>query len=380
MLSKERIKKTFLELVKIESPSRDEKEVSRYLKNLFSEEFSIELYEDKSNKKTGSNTGNLIGYIPGAESKEPIILSSHMDTVEPVKGIKPVFDGEFFRTDGKTVLGGDDKSGIVEIIEVLRSFKEEGYKNNPPIVVVFTTAEEIGLLGSKNIEKERLNAKRAIVLDTSGTFKVVYRAPSAVRMVFKVYGKESHAGLAPEKGINAIKVASRAIFNAPSGRIDEETTANIGVISGGKATNIVPSLVEVKAEVRSHNENTLEKITKQIVNAFEDAVLNSETVFDDGKEYRAGLEYEVKNDYPALKTDINSKLIKSAVEAGKEIGKEIQVVKGGGGSDANIFSGYGIESVVFATGMKKVHTKEEEISLTDMYETSLWLYETLKRL
>ncbi len=376
---RDRLAKTFFELVKIESPSKKEKGVNEYLKKLFLDEFGIELKEDNAGELIGGNSGNLVGYFPGREGGEPVILSAHMDTVEPAEGISPQFDGSVFKTDGKTVLGGDDKSGIVEIIEVLRDFKEEGFSDNPPITVVFTVAEEIGLLGSKNINKELLKGKRAIVLDTSGTFKVVYRAPTANRMVFKVLGKESHAGLAPEKGINAIKIAASAIVKSPSGRIDDETTANIGVISGGKATNIVPSFVEVKAEVRSHSEIKLKDTTEKIVNSFKEAVENAQIVVD-GETFKAELQYEVNNDYPALKTSKDSELIKAAVSSGKEIGKKIDVVMGGGGSDANILSGYGIEAVVFATGMMKVHTKEEFILLDDMVETSKWLYYTLKKL
>ena len=219
----------------------------------------------------GGNVGNLIakfaGTVPGSQ---PLLLSAHMDTVVPGEGIVPILDGDILRTDGTTVLGGDDKSGVAIICEVLRVIKENAIPCSA-IDVVFTICEEAGLIGAKCLDVTSLRARTGLVLDSDSVGFLFTRAPAANRMEFRVHGLEAHAGVCPEKGINAIKVAAEGIAQMNLGRIDHETTANIGVIEGGMAVNIVPNQVVLKGEARSHDPDKLKRQTEHMQRCLEEA-------------------------------------------------------------------------------------------------------------
>jgi tripeptide aminopeptidase len=248
----ERLKNLFLELVQIDSLSRREREVALRPQREAESAGAVCSY-DNAGEKVRGNIGNLIAKIPGnILGTPPFLLAAHMDTVAPGEGVKPIVDGDIVRTDGSTVLGGDDKSGCAVICEVLHRLRESGIPHGP-IEAVFTICEEIGLQGARNLDLGLISAKEGLVYDSDAPGHLVVRAPSAVSIRFTVKGLEAHAGVAPERGLSAIKIAAEAIAAMRLGRIDDETTANLGVIEGGRAGNVIPSEVVVRGEARSRN-------------------------------------------------------------------------------------------------------------------------------
>ena len=270
MINNDRLAETFKFLVEIDSVSREEGEFAKEIKKVL-ESMGAKTFVDSAGEKTGSDTGNLVAKFEGNVSAPPLLINAHMDTVQPGKGIKAVLKNGIFTSDGSTILGADDKSSIAVILESLRVLRENELPYGP-IDLVLTICEEIGLLGAKYFDFSLIDAKFGYALDATDVDGIIVRAPAANKLEFKIHGKDSHAGAAPEKGINAILLASKAIAGLEIGRIDKETTCNIGIIEGGIATNIVPNLVTVKGEVRSHDNDKLAKVTDDIVSAFKDVV------------------------------------------------------------------------------------------------------------
>src|SRR5258708_33406158 len=209
MINKDRLKNLLLDLVQIDSHSREEKEVAeRVIKELKSIDAAIEIEVDDAGKRVGGNTGNVIARVKGTNpNAQPILLSAHMDTVVPGKGVKPIIDGNIIRTDGTTILGGDDKSGVAIIIETIRALKENGLEHSD-IEAVFTICEEVGLQGAKNVDVTKLKAKYGLVLDSDDVGYLFTKAPSSDSMEFRVHGLEAHAGVCPERGLSLQSVNS----------------------------------------------------------------------------------------------------------------------------------------------------------------------------
>src|SRR5919202_57597 len=275
MINQERIKNLLLELVQIDSISREEREMAERIRALC-EEMGAEVFIDDAGSKVGGNTGNVIARFPGTvPTAEPIMMSAHMDTVVPGRGVKPIVDGDIIRTDGSTVLGGDDKSGCSVIIETIRSLQEQNIPH-APIDAVFSICEEVGLLGAKHLDMSKVRARYGIVFDSDDPGFLFTKGPSADHFEIKIYGLEAHAGVAPEDGISAIRIAAEAIAAMKLFRVDEETTANIGVIRGGEATNIITNLVTLKGEARSLDDEKLEKQTAHMIKCLEDAAAKYE--------------------------------------------------------------------------------------------------------
>jgi tripeptide aminopeptidase len=368
MVNIDRIQKTFFDLVQIESPSFREKKIVSYLKG-YLEELNLEVLIDSTGKKIGGNTGNLIGFLNGKNKEAPTLLfAAHMDTVVPCSSVKPSIEDGIIKSDGSTILGADDKSGITAILEMLEIISENNIFCGD-IEIVFTVAEEKGLLGAKNLDLSKLKAKYAYVVDCEGPIgKVANKAPSQdwIRACFK--GKSVHAGLYPERGINAIVAASKAISKMRLGRIDEETTANIGVIEGGTATNIVPDLVKVEGEARSLSE---EKLKNQVNHMTQELKFAAESI-------GAGVDIEVIRAYDSFSLDINDEVVKIALQAGKKAGLDLKFESTGGGSDTNVFNKKGICAVNLSAGMANVHSNEEYIKLNDIKKTAEFLVEIVK--
>ena len=374
MINKNRLADIFQDLVKIDSESRNEKDVALFIKETLSP-LGCEFFIDSTTENTKSNTGNLIVRFKGNCDAPPMLLSAHMDTISPGNGVKVKYENGVFTTDGTTVLGADDKSAIAVIIEVLRVIVEKEI-DCPPLEIVFTVCEEIGLLGAKNLDFSQIKSKFGYVLDTFDTKSVVIRAPGANSFTFTVHGMGAHAGACPELGINAIACASRAINNLFWGRIDHETTCNIGIIAGGTATNIVPDLVTVKGEIRSHCKEKLAMVTNRIIDAFNNAALEFKPI--QGCYGKAFMEIYYDNDFPMTNIAHDHKLVKLVEKAAKNLGQSIKPVTTGGGSDANIFFQNGICLGVLGTGMKDVHTVRESVSINDMEYTGRLVLEIIK--
>ncbi len=363
-IHRERLAQTFTKLCETESPSRHEAEVAALLKKLFTTLGAAELIEDNSAAITGADCGNLIIRFPGALELEPIFLSCHMDTVEPARGIEVQRTGDIFSSKGDTILGSDDKSGIAACIEAIQVLKESNTPHRP-IELVITTCEEIGLLGAKALDPELIQAKEGYALDSSGFARVITQAPAANRITITVTGVAAHAGLHPEWGVNAITLAAQALTACPNGRIDFETTANFGTIHGGAASNIVPEKVVIEGEVRSHNKDKLNQVTSNIEQACKNVVEQWQDPAGSAKG-KPAIEVKVSSDFPAMHIERNANCIKRLEEAAQAINLELSFEQAGGGSDANVFNGYGLPTAIIATGMTNVHSTEECINLDDM--------------
>ncbi|MEW6079496.1 MAG: M20/M25/M40 family metallo-hydrolase [Thermodesulfobacteriota bacterium] len=373
-VNRERLADTFRSLVTIDSESRDELAVSGFIAGLFSG-LGATIVRDDSLAGTGSNSGNMVARFEGRAGLDPLLIAAHMDTVSPGRGIAPVFkDGVFF-SSGETILGSDDKSAIAVMHEAMCVLKESGV-DCCPLELVFTVCEEIGLVGAKHFDYGLLRANRGYVLDTSDPASIVVQAPAANRLEFVIHGKDAHAGARPEDGVNAISVAARAIARLEPGRVDPETTYNIGTIEGGQASNIVPAKVIIRGEARSRNDDKLEKLTDQIVAAFRETV--AEAAARCPHAGYPSLDVSVVSDFKSLNIPPDHPVVTTAVKAARTLGFEIRQAVSGGGSDANIFFQHGITAGVLGTGMKDIHSVRENVALDDMVRAAELLVEIIK--
>lgn len=359
MINKERLLSTFLDYVQIDSESTHEGAIAaRVAEDLRA--IGCEVYVDQSGEKTGSDTGNLYCTLPGNTSGEPILFSAHMDTVVPGVGVKPVIEDGVIRSSGDTVLGGDDKSGIAAIVEALRTIVEQNLPH-PTIEALFTVCEEVGLRGSQHMDYSRITAKKAAVLDSSGDAgKIITAAPGQYKLSAAVIGRRAHAGVAPEEGISAVQVLSEAIANMKLLRIDEETTANIGTISAQYATNIVPERAELIGECRSRRDDKLEAQGQHMMDCLQAAC----------DKYGATLEGGLTKAYSAYSYTEADPFVQELMAACRKTGLEPTLAASGGGSDANNMSANGLKALVLGTGMAKVHTVQEELTIKNLEDTA----------
>jgi len=367
-INKERLAKTFIALCEISSPSKEEGGVAAYVKNVF-RELNGEVVEDGSADKTGSDCGNIVVRFPGnGANLDPVFFNCHMDTVQPGDGVRVLREGNTFSSKGDTVLGADDKSGIAVLIEVIRTLQEQNVPHGP-VEFLFTTCEEIGLLGVKAFDAATLRAGIGYALDTTGTDQVIIGAPAANRFVAEITGHAAHAGLAPEQGVNAIHLAAQAVAELHLGRLDKESTANIGLIAGGTATNIVPDKVTVKGEIRSHSEDKLARYTGEFEETFRQVVDD----WTDPTGLAAGIPtvaLRINKEYPVMKLAADAPALQRVAGAAARLGRNLEYIVAGGGSDANILNSYGLSCAILGTGMANVHTIDEYIELDDMIKTA----------
>jgi len=329
------------------------------------EEIGAEVWIDDAGEKVKGSVGNLIAHFSGnVAGAEPILLSAHMDTVVPGEGVVPILDGTILRSNGRTVLGGDDKSGIAIICEALRVVHENRLPCSD-IDVIFTICEESGLLGAKCLDISRLRAKTGLVLDSDSVGYLFTKAPAANRMEFQIHGLEAHAGVCPEKGVSAIQVAADGISKMRLGRIDKETTANIGRIQGGMAVNIIPNSVVLKGEARSHSEEKLNQQTDHMLTCLKEAAQRA-TLGTDGKRFQATVESKIERDYDSMAIPDDSPIVQLVQSAARNLGMELKTQATGGGCDANILNKKGLEVANLSTGMREIHTVNEWLDLNDL--------------
>jgi tripeptide aminopeptidase len=357
-MSDDRILDTFLDLARIESVSLRERGVAEYIMRA-ARENGFDAYMDKAGEALGGNAGNVYVKIPGFQIEAPpLMFCSHMDVVTPVEGVEPVVKGERVVSASKTILGADCKAGITAMIELMR-MSAQGEVEHGPLELLFTIAEEQQLQGSRHIERKRIESKNAVVLDGEGAVgKIINASPTQDNLDFIFKGKAAHSGVEPEKGVNAILGASWAISLMHLGRIDSDTTANIGVINGGRAVNIVPEMVLVKGEVRSLKPDKLEQQRKAMVKA----ALEAEAAVG------VGVEVKVERAYEAFHIDPKDPLVQLAVEGGRAMGLKMEIESSGGGSDANYFNTVGIKSVVLSIGAREPHTVHENVKVKDLHK------------
>ncbi len=372
MSKQERLIAGFLELISIDSPTNGEDKIAELLKNKLQELGFTNITEDNAAAAIGGKANNLFAFLPSnaanAQELPTIMLSAHMDCVDPCHGIEAQINNGIISSKGDTILGADDKSGVIAILEGIRRLREEKI-DHCHVQVIFTVAEENGVNGSRNMDKSKIKADFGYVLDSGGApGKIIYAAPGINRFNIKIRGKASHAGVAPESGINAIMVAAEALARFPQGRIDEESTANVGSIKGGNVTNVVADYAEITCETRSLDAKTLEKTTNNIVKAFEDAASAN----------KAQVDIEVKKSYGSYKLEHGLQVIQLAKQAAENLGLEVKLASTGGGSDANNFNDFGLPTVPLGTGMSKVHTTDEFITVEHLEQTCQLVVEILR--
>lgn len=366
MINEQRLVGNFLDMVKISSPSLGEREMGDYLIKVLGD-LGLEVSEDNAGEQNGGNCGNIVGVLR-APDKKKILFSAHMDTVLPCDKVVPIVEGKIIKTDGTSVLGGDDKGGIASIIEMLRVIKENNLEH-PEIIVVFSIAEEIGLLGAKSFDIKKYAPDYGFILDSSGAPGVaIVKAPYAAKGKITIIGKPAHAGIAPENGINALTVAAHAITKIRLGRIDADTTSNIGTVKGGSAVNIVMPSIEMMYEARSLSGETLKSLLDETMDIFENTA----------REFGAHFQSDVSIGYDGFIIDEDSDIVKIFKAACDNSKIKMETKSSGGGSDTNIYNGQGVQCLNLAVGMSKVHTTEEFINIDDMTTMAKLLVEIIK--
>ena len=344
----------FVELAAIPSPSGEEEPVAALIRAYLAD-LGLAVEDDEA--------GNLLARLEPAEQNggRSIFLCAHMDTVPPVAEIHPVVgDDGIVRNGEDTILGADNKATVAVMLEATRLLLSEG-RPHAGVELLFTVKEEVGLQGAKDFDHTRLASKMGFVYDCSGPVGGLVRsAPygKTIDVVFK--GRCAHAGLAPEEGRSAIAAAGRALADLPLGRIDEETTANVGLIEGGTGRNVVPDRCELAAEARSRDETKLAELVQEMLDAFTFAAGVAE----------CEVETRISETYAGYRFKPDDTVFALATRAVQAAGLEPRPIDVGGGADANIFNARGIPCVNLANGMMQVHTPDEHIAVADL-ETML---------
>ncbi|MGN7479778.1 M20/M25/M40 family metallo-hydrolase [Solibacillus silvestris] len=346
----------FLQLVQIDSETKHEELIAPVLVEKL-QQMGFDVLQDDAHTRNGHGAGNIIATLKGDDAIEPIYFTVHMDTVVPGKGIKPeVREDGYIYSDGTTILGADDKAGIAALFEMARRLKEKNIAHGT-IQFIITAGEESGLVGAKELDPSTIIAKYGYAVDSDGKVGgIVVAAPFQAKVLTKVIGKTAHAGVAPEKGISAITVAAKAVAQMKLGRLDEETTANIGRFEGGQATNIVCDEVTILAEARSIDESKLHAQTAHMKETFERVA----------QQYGARAEVEVKLMYPGFRATEEDQVVKIAKAAVEAVGRTPQLGVSGGGSDANVIAGFGIPTVNLSVGYEEIHTTNERMPIEEL--------------
>jgi tripeptide aminopeptidase len=360
-INRVRLIKQFSELVAIDSPSFGEKAMGTYIKRQLTD-LGFIISEDQAGDQYLQGCGNIYGFLSGDKALgPPLLLCAHMDTVEPARGKRAVIsETGLITSDGTTVLGADDVSGLVAIFEALRVLRESGLPHRP-IEVLFTVAEEIYCCGASQFNFSKIQAKEAYVLDLTGPIgSAAFSAPSILFFTATVSGQSAHAGFEPEKGVHAIAAAAHAVSALPLGHVDEDTTLNIGVIGGGRATNIVPDECEVRGEVRSFSHdkalNQIEAVKKQFINS--------------AQAIGASVSFEVSQGCHAYRTPPDSPVVRRFAQACETLGIPVSLDKTFGGSDNNYLAANGISGLVIASGMQQCHTCQEYTTVDDLVQSA----------
>lgn len=346
----------FMEMVRIDSESGHETNFMNYLKPEF---------EKIGGKVIIDHYGNLIAKFPekGCSGKEAILMSCHGDTVQPGKGIEPVLEDGVIRSKGDTILGADDKAGIAELLEALRI---AGVR--PPVEIAISRQEEVGLLGVKELDYSKITAKKGYLLDNDTLDTIIIGGPSYYAIDVKITGKSAHAGIEPEKGINAIQAAALAITNLRLGRLDNETTANVGVIEGGLIRNGIPDKVTFLAECRSLNHEKSEKLCKEM-----EKIIREEVIKNGSK-----VDIVIDNKCKAVKISPDADVVNISKKALKSVGVDAKTAFMTGFTDASIHNNNGIEMAGVGIGARMEHSTDEHIYVEDMEKAKNMIVEIFR--
>lgn len=356
--SHSRLLDTFFELVRIDSPSRHEAEMAACCKGRL-EDLGFAVRIDDTKESTGSDTGNVIAHLPGTAPGH-IALSAHMDCVSPCCGVEPIVEGGVVRSAGDTVLGADDKAGIAAILEALETVVADG-RPRPDITVVFTVCEELSLLGAGALDPDLFDGTvPCFVFDADGApGSIVLGAPYHYTLNAAFTGKAAHAGVEPECGASAIQMAAAAVSAMELGRLDECTTANIGMVEGGREVNIVPDRCTLSGECRSLYEDR--------VNAQRDRM--TEALADAADRFGGSVDIDWREDYPGVLFDEADPIVEKLFSAARAAGLEPRTTVSGGGADANLLGTKGAKAVTLGIGMTAFHSFDEHIAIADIEGT-----------
>lgn len=368
MMNNERLIQTFLELVQIDSETGNEGQIQTFLKDQF-QKLGLDVKEDNAQHTTGFGANNLICTLPVTEEgHDKIYFTSHMDTVKPGENVKPqIKDDGYIYSDGQTILGADDKAGLAVILEVLQTIQSEKLPHGQ-LQFIITVGEESGLVGAKALQSEMLEADYGYAIDSAVPVgDITVGAPYQMKIDAKIYGKKAHAGT-PENGVSAIKIASHAIHQMKLGRIDDETTANIGRFEGGGPTNVVTDLVTIWAEARSHSKDKIEAQVQHM----------KETFINTAHSYGTLADVETSLSYPGFLVEKDATVIQNALKAAQHIGLNSNLGIGGGGSDGNIINGLGIPTVILGVGYENIHTTEERIAKQSLIKLAEFVLSIIK--
>ena len=357
MIDRDRLVQTFCDLVRIDSPSGEEDAAAIDL---------MERLRALGFSPVRDDYGNVVA---GEGGPDPLLLSAHLDTVEPGRGIEPIVDADRIVSDGTTILGGDCKAGVAAILEALTSIREDGTAHRP-IEVAFTREEEIGLVGARNLDFSKIAAREAVVFDGEGApSQITSASPTYIGFDIDITGRAAHAGVEPEKGLSAIEIAAAIISKLPQGRLDQESTFNIGTIEGGTVRNAVPESTTVRGEFRSRNLETLDSIRLQL----SEAISSVREAFPEANiEDHLHTEFET---YTLTDDDPATSLVTAAL---RSLGLEPSMRPSGGGTDGNIFRRRGISAVVVGMADHDMHTVRESVTIPDLVDAA-HLCETLLR-
>src|SRR4051794_32444538 len=361
----------FTELAAISSPPGEERPVAdavtRYLRDL-----GLTVDENDAGQAVGSNMGNLYCRVePSGSGGTPLFLCAHLDTVPPEGPLQPVIEDGVVRNAGGTILGADNKSAVAAMLDGTRRVLAEN-RPHGGIELLFTPKEEVGLLGAAAFDHERFQARLGYVYDQAAPIgDVILGAPYSRAMQVRFHGRAAHSGMYPEEGRSAIAAAARAISDLRLGRIDEETTANVGVIHGGTAGNIIPEWCTLDAEARSHDERKLDELVQEMVDVFS---------------FAAGLEdceveTKVSKSYKGYRFKPDDEVVRFAHTALERSGYTPSYGLSGGAADANVFNERGLACLNLANGMQDIHTPDERITVDDlegMVEVTLALFDVAR--
>lgn len=354
-MSEERLLTTFLDLVRIDSPTGREAGVAMYCRTVL-EECGFDVHEDGSAAATGSDTGNLVCTLPGTVSGRCVVLSSHMDCVQPCEGVRPVVEDGVVRSAGDTVLGADCKAGLAAILESCRRLSETG-RPHADIRVVLTVAEETGLRGAKALAAADVAGDLALVPDADGEVGgIAIASPTHYTFVAQFTGKAAHAGVEPERGSSAVLMAARAVSAMRLGRLDEETTANVGTIEGGTATNVIAERVRMTGECRSIDRSKVEEVRAAMTEVMEQAAAA----------LGGRVDVAWTREYESFRFAEDDPVVELAREACRRAGVEPNTFATGGGSDGNVLAALGVPTLVLASGMGSVHGTSEHIPVAEL--------------
>jgi tripeptide aminopeptidase len=351
-LERERLHPTFEALCRIPSPTGDERAVADWITRELTR-LGLEVDEDQAGSSIGSNAGNLLARMPG-RGGTTLLLCAHMDTVPLTAVVEPVVRDGGWENANEGILGADNKAAVAAIIEVARIRALAGGEHEVGIELLFTVAEETGLNGAKGFDVSRLSSSFGYVFDhASPVGEIIIASPSQMSIKAEIRGRAAHAGLQPEDGVSAVMAAANAIVSMPQGRFDSETTANVGMVRGGTAANVVPDRCAVGAEVRAVEQEQLDRYVTQAIDALQDA---ADTAGCD-------LDLDVQQLFTGYRLGARDSTVVLAGRALRRLGYEPTLRSSGGGADANAFRRAGFPCTNLANGTERAHQRTERVGL-----------------